>query len=213
MAVFLTQNSPGLRTSPVKRGYWVVQQVLGIRFRRRRRKCRSCPTTKPRPTGRCARCWRSIARCRCAPPATRKFDSFGLAFEGFGPVGDARTKDLAGRPVDTSAIFPGGSRPSASRACSLHPRPPPGPLRRQSQPQAPGLWPGPLAAALRRTAGRQDEPARMGATGYRFGALVETIVTSPQFLNRRLPENAAAKAAHCRKAVKFVKTLPEGELI
>ena len=29
MAVFLTQNSPGLRTSPVKRGYWVVQRVLG----------------------------------------------------------------------------------------------------------------------------------------------------------------------------------------
>ena len=29
MAVFLTQNSPGLRTSPVKRGYWVVHRVLG----------------------------------------------------------------------------------------------------------------------------------------------------------------------------------------
>ena len=29
MAVFLTQNSPGLRTSPVKRGNWVVQRVLG----------------------------------------------------------------------------------------------------------------------------------------------------------------------------------------
>ena len=26
MAVFLTQNSPGLRTSPVKRGYWVVHE-------------------------------------------------------------------------------------------------------------------------------------------------------------------------------------------
>ena len=25
----LTQNSPGLRTSPVKRGYWVVRRVLG----------------------------------------------------------------------------------------------------------------------------------------------------------------------------------------
>src|SRR5262249_53541583 len=25
MAVFLTKNSPGLRTSPVKRGYWVVR--------------------------------------------------------------------------------------------------------------------------------------------------------------------------------------------
>ncbi len=29
MAVFLTANSPGLRTSPVKRGYWVARKVLG----------------------------------------------------------------------------------------------------------------------------------------------------------------------------------------
>ena len=29
MAVFLTANSPGLRTSPVKRGYWVVRRMLG----------------------------------------------------------------------------------------------------------------------------------------------------------------------------------------
>ena len=32
MAVFLTQNSPGLRTSPVKRGYWVVRRLLGERI-------------------------------------------------------------------------------------------------------------------------------------------------------------------------------------
>src|SRR6185295_10113253 len=32
MAVFLTKNSPGLRTSPVKRGYWVVKRVLGERI-------------------------------------------------------------------------------------------------------------------------------------------------------------------------------------
>ena len=36
MAVFLTQNAPGLRTSPVKRGYWVVQRrARRERFRRR----------------------------------------------------------------------------------------------------------------------------------------------------------------------------------
>ena len=29
MAAFLTQNAPGLRTSPVKRGYWVARRVLG----------------------------------------------------------------------------------------------------------------------------------------------------------------------------------------
>src|ERR1051326_339199 len=29
MAAFLTMNAPGLRTSPVKRGYWVVKRGLG----------------------------------------------------------------------------------------------------------------------------------------------------------------------------------------
>ena len=41
-----------------------------------------------------------------------RFDSFGLAFEGYGPIGERRTKDLAGRPVDTQATFPGGSEGS-----------------------------------------------------------------------------------------------------
>src|SRR5256885_3025819 len=29
MSVFLTKNAPGMRTSPVKRGYWVVRRLLG----------------------------------------------------------------------------------------------------------------------------------------------------------------------------------------
>jgi len=29
MSAFLTKNAPGLRTSPVKRGYWVVRRLLG----------------------------------------------------------------------------------------------------------------------------------------------------------------------------------------
>src|SRR5204863_8567227 len=29
MSVFLTKNAPGLRTSPVKRGYWVIRRLLG----------------------------------------------------------------------------------------------------------------------------------------------------------------------------------------
>jgi hypothetical protein len=37
---------------------------------------------------------------------------------------------------------------------------------------------------------------RMSATGYRFGPLVETIVTSRQFLNRRRPESIQLQAAH-----------------
>ena len=29
-------------------------------------------------------------------------------FEGFGPVGERRSRDLGGRPVDATATFPGG---------------------------------------------------------------------------------------------------------
>ena len=108
MAVFLTQNSPGLRTSPVKRGNWVVQRVLGVRIPPPPPVVPELPSdeskselpvrdmlAKHRQNPMCAACH-------------SRFDSFGLAFEGYGPVGDARTKDLAGRPVDTAVVYPGG---------------------------------------------------------------------------------------------------------
>ena len=107
MAVFLTQNSPGLRTSPVKRGHWVVQRVLGEVIPPPPPVVPELPSdeaksdlpvrdmlAKHRENPMCAACH-------------ARFDSFGLAFEGYGPVGDARTKDLAGRPVDTAVTYPG----------------------------------------------------------------------------------------------------------
>ena len=32
-----------------------------------------------------------------------RFDSFGLVFEGYGPIGERREQDLGGRPVETRA--------------------------------------------------------------------------------------------------------------
>ena len=46
MAVFLTKNAPGLRTSPVKRGYWVVRRLLGEEIPPPRPRSPSCPTTR-----------------------------------------------------------------------------------------------------------------------------------------------------------------------
>ena len=57
-----------------------------------------------------------------------------------------------------------------------------------------------LAYALNRTVQLSDEPlidrmqSRLAANGYRMQALIETIVTSPQFLNRRAPEPIQARA-------------------
>ena len=51
-----------------------------------------------------------------------------------------------------------------------------------------------------------DEPliqrmnAELAASGYRVSALVETIVTSPQFLNKRTPQDDGAARGDIRKA-------------
>ena len=38
-----------------------------------------------------------------------KFDFAGLVFEGYGPIGERRSHDLGGKPVDDSTEFPGGT--------------------------------------------------------------------------------------------------------
>ena len=91
MAVFLTQNAPGLRTSPVKRGYWVVRRVLGEVIP-------PPPPTVPELPKDEAKLGPAAARdAGEAPrqsgllrPATRASIRSGLTFEGYGPVGETR---------------------------------------------------------------------------------------------------------------------------
>jgi len=188
MAVFLTQNSPGLRTSPVKRGNWVVQRVLGIRVP-------PPPPVVPELPGDEAKSdlpvREMLAQHRANPVCAAchaRFDSFGLAFEGYGPVGDARTKDLAGRHVDTSDVYPGGVPGDGLRGLQDF-------IRNHRQQQfISNLSRKLLAYALNRSLQLSDEAlvdrmtTQLAAKHYQFNALVETIVTSPQFLNKRLPQ-------------------------
>ena len=109
MAVFLTKNAPGLRTSPVKRGYWVVRRVLGEQIPP------PPPTVPELPKDESKlgelTLAQHLARHRadkaCAGCHNR-FDAVGLVFEEFGPIGERRTKDLGNRPVQILAGFPDG---------------------------------------------------------------------------------------------------------
>jgi hypothetical protein len=188
MAVFLTQNSPGLRTSPVKRGNWVVQKVLGIRVP-------PPPPVVPELPGDEAKSdlpvREMLAQHRANPVCAAchsRFDSFGLAFEGYGPVGDARTNDLAGRPVDTAVTYPGGIGGTGLEGLRAF-------IRGYRQDQfVSNLSRKLLAYALNRSLQLSDESlidrmkAQLAANEYRFNTLVETIITSPQFLNKRIPD-------------------------
>jgi hypothetical protein len=117
-----------------------------------------------------------------------RFDSFGLAFEGYGPIGEKRSEDLAGRPVDTRAVFPGGGQGAGFEGVQAF-------IREHRQNDfIDNLSRKLLAYGLGRSLMLSDEPTveRMrtvlAADGYRFTPLVETIVTSPQFVNRRRTE-------------------------
>ena len=123
MAVFLTQNAPGLRTSPVKRGYWVARRVLGEVIPPPPPTVPELPhdesksdlpvrdlLAKHRENKTCASCH-------------ARFDSFGLAFEGYGPVGERRTKDLRRAASGCPGHVPRrNARRGPRRPANLYPR-------------------------------------------------------------------------------------------
>lgn len=194
MAVFLTKNAPGLRTSPVKRGYWVVRRLLGERIPPPPPNVPVLPNDevdlgdltlrevleKHRQDKNCAVCH-------------ERFDALGLVFEGYGPVGERRKLDLGGRPVDTHAAFPDGDEGSGLEGVLDYLR------NRRQQEFVDNLCRKMLAYGLGRSLMLSDEltvsdmNAKLAASGYRFSSLVESIVTSPQFLNKRSGKNLESK--------------------
>ena len=196
MAVFLTQTSPGLRTSPVKRGVWVVRRLLGEVIPPPPAKVPELPQDEARTD---APLRDVLAQHRSNPLCAgchARFDVFGLAMEGYGPVGEARTKDLAGRAIDASATFPGAFQGSGFRGVQAYIK------EKRQEDFLDNISRKLLSYALSRSLQLSDDPVvaqmktRMNATGYQFGSLVETIVTSRQFLNRRRPESMRLHAAH-----------------
>ena len=186
MAVFLTKNAPGLRTSPVKRGNWVVRYLLGERIPPPPATVPELPSDEAKTGDLTLR--EALASHRadknCAGCHAR-FDAYGLVFEGFGPVGERRDRDLAGRPVDARALFPDGSEGTGLHG--LHHN-----IRAHRQQDFIGnLCRKLLVYALGRSLLISDDDllagmrAKLEANGYQFSSLVETIVTSPQFLTFR----------------------------
>jgi hypothetical protein len=188
MAAFLTKNAPGLRTSPVKRGYWVVRRVLGEKIPAPPADVPELPADEAKLGDLTLR--ELLARHRADKACAgchERFDAVGLAFEGYGPVGERRTADLGGRPVDTRAAFPGGGEGTGLDGLRAYLRD-----RRQDD-FLNNLCRQMLAYALGRTLLPSDDDLiadmrlKLTANDHRFSAMVEAIITSPQFLTRRVP--------------------------
>jgi hypothetical protein len=186
MAVFLTKNAPGLRTSPVKRGYWVVRRLLGEPIPPPPPTVPELPKDEANPSALTLP--QLLARHRQDPSCAachRRFDAIGLVLEDYGPVGERRTRDLGGRLVHTAATFPDGSERHGLDGLRsyLHDK-------RQGD-FINNLCKKLFAYALGRSLLISDRPAlagmrgRLAADRYALGSLVEAIVRTPQFLNKR----------------------------
>ena len=115
----------------------------------------------------------------------QRFDSVGLVFEGYGPIGERRQRDLGGRPVAAVAVFPDGSQGQGLEGLRDY-------LARSRQNEfVDNLCRKLLVYALGRGLTLSDEPliktmkSNLAADGYRFESLISSIITSRQFLDRR----------------------------
>jgi mono/diheme cytochrome c family protein len=192
MAVFLTKNAPGLRTSPVKRGYWVVKRLLGENIPAPPANVPDLPSDESKLGDLTLR--EALARHRadvaCAG-CHERFDAIGLAFEGYGPVGESRKVDLGGRPVDARGNFPGGGEGDGFNGLRAY-------LDQHRRDEfVDNLCRKLLTYGLGRSLQPSDDLTidsmrkKLSSDGNRFGALIETIVTSPQFLNKRVEADKA----------------------
>ncbi len=185
MAVTLTKNSAGERTSPVKRGFWGVHHLLGQHFPPPPADVPELPKSETAANQTIRELLAAhVADAQCAM-CHKHFDGLGLAMEGFDAIGRRRTADSAGRPIDDLAPLPGGKNargiPGLIEYIRSH--------RRDDF--ANHLCRRFLGYALGRSVILSDQPLldemrrQLDANDQRFSALFETVVLSPQFRTQR----------------------------
>ena len=110
MAAMLSTQSGATRTSPVLRGNWIVETLLGERLPDPPATVPDLPDTISREglTVR-QRTEKHVSAAQCARCHIR-IDPFGFALESFDAIGRHRTEDLLDQPVDARVRLPDGTR-------------------------------------------------------------------------------------------------------
>ena len=184
-ATTLAKQSGASRTSPILRGNWVAEALLGDKLPRPPKGVPSLPDDEATETLTV----RQLTEKHSADPACAKchmrIDPFGFALENFDAIGRRRDKDLSDHPVDAHATTPDGTELTGLdglRDYLLTKRR--GAFLRQFCRKL-------LGYSLGRAVQLSDEPllknlqAQLEKNDDRVGALVELIVQSPQFRDIR----------------------------
>ncbi|MCE9562663.1 MAG: DUF1592 domain-containing protein [Planctomycetes bacterium] len=194
MAVFLTKNSQPQRTSPVKRGFWVVHKVLGEHIPAPPADVAVLPAKETDTNGKTIRQLLKlhVEDAKCARCHVR-FDPVGLSMEGFDPIGRSRTKDLAGRAIDNAVSLPSGKEVRGVPEFGDY-------LATNRKAEFTNtLTHKFLGYALGRSLQLSDQPlldamqTQLAANDYKLSTLFELVATSPQFRNQRCKDFTISK--------------------
>jgi hypothetical protein len=191
LATTLAKQSGASRTSPILRGNWVSEVLLGERLPRPPKDVPQLPEDEVDSGGQTVRqlVEQHSRDVRCAG-CHRRIDPLGYALEGFDAIGRRRQRDLADRPVDVHAQLQDGAAfddVDGLRQYLLTTRR--DAVLRQFCRKL-------LGYALGRGVQLSDEPLleemqqRLAANGYRFSVAVETIVRSRPFREIRGQDTA-----------------------
>ncbi|MBL8212463.1 MAG: DUF1592 domain-containing protein [Bryobacterales bacterium] len=175
------------RTSPVKRGVWVLEQMLGDHVPAAPPNVPALDQQDPataknltvrertelhRTNAVCANCHKIL-------------DPIGFGLENFDAIGRWRDQDSNGKPIDAAGELPGGKRFSAPKDLKVI-------LAGRTDAVARNLVEKLLAYALGRRLEGYDEIVvdnlmqEVAKDGYRMQTLLKSVVTSYPFTHRRI---------------------------
>jgi len=185
LSATLAKQSGASRTSPILRGNWVAEVILGDKLPPPPKDVPRLPedeatealtvrqlTEKHSSDPRCAGCHVLI-------------DGYGLALEGYDAIGRARTRDLADRPIETRATLIDGTPVDGAADLRKYL------LTKKRDVVLRQFCRKLLGYALGRSVMLSDKPLltemqrQLAAHEYRFSAAVETIARSKQFCEIR----------------------------
>jgi hypothetical protein len=181
-ATTLATQSGASRTSPILRGNWVSEVLLGEKLPRPPKGVPTLPEDETKTDGLTVRqlVERHSSDPKCAV-CHRRIDAYGFALEGFDTIGRRRDKDLANRPIGTRVKTMDGAEFDGIDGLRQYL------LTRRKDAFVRQFCRKLLGFALARGVQLSDEPLldemqeRLQANGYRVSVAIETIVRSKQF--------------------------------
>ena len=187
LSTMLAQQSGATRTSPILRGNWVSEVLLGERLPRPPKNVPQLAEAVPEGLSERQLFELHTSDSACAK-CHQRIDPFGFALERFDAIGRHRDNDLVGRPIDTKTKLPDGSQIdglAGLRNYLLHNR------RDAFLHQFCRKL---LGYAIGREVQLSDEPLlaemqrKLAKNDYRFSVAVDMIVMSEQFHKKRRRE-------------------------